>query len=198
MPWDYSDLTEEERFGRFGSPDFDEAPITWLAKRLLDVIDSQQDAAITFWNTRWSAIIGHTLLHIDRSSMHVGTPLDLHGRAIYLTPISDFVEFDNYITEGATFQLVYVTGDVELTDSPRMTAVEVSGFYTKMLRSIIQTAPVDLITDGWPTGGEPPGISKSVRTEQPDSNIFGNIRAELGIQTALTIRLQIESNPLYL
>ena len=198
MPWDYSNKTEEEPEGRFLSPDFDEAPITYLASKLLDIINAQQDAAITFFNTRWSAIIGHTLVRIDRSSMHVGTPLDLHGRAIYLVPISDFVEFDNYITEGATFQLVYVTGDVELTDSPRMTAVEVSGFYTKMLRSIIQTFPIELLTVNWPAGGNPPGIGKSVRTEQPDSNIFGNIRAELGIQTALTIRLQIESNPLYL
>jgi hypothetical protein len=189
MPWNHT-------LNQFESPDYDSGPIGYIAQKSLDLVAAEEGRAITWWNNRWATKIGYTLLPINSSSMFVGSPVDPNARALYCLINGEVREGDNQ-EERATFTYLYITGNTNLAapNDGKFGQVIISSFVLKMIASILQTAPDEKFTDGWPDDNGP-GLIKTLRLERPDAKLIQELDPKLGVQMVLTMDLQINPYPI--
>lgn len=193
MPWDFDN-------DRFDSPDFDFAPTTFIAQKALELIDAQQSRALTWWNNRWSSAISYTMQSLPAAQMAVGEPLVMTARGLFCIPVSEILAKDNYQEEPAVFNFVYLPGDAQLAGAAaaRYSKVFIAGFYLALYASILQSAPEDKFTLGWPAAGTPSHLAnKRLRINRPDTKLFPQLVPENGVQSVITLECNIYPEPIY-
>lgn len=167
MPWKcdpYADPVVDE----FGSPDYDTGPAFFYAQNALNLVAAQQSKAITWWNNRWKDVIGYTLQPIPASQFFIGEQLNLNARSLTAIIDGEIFEKDSYEEQRYRINFIYLSGDAQLTGikGAIFAPVIVASFYLEMIKSILQTAPSEKLTIGWPSD-TPANVVKFLRIQRP-------------------------------